>query len=144
MFIKFKKQEHQSESYSDTENLPMVIEPAAGTEKSDSGAMVMMRPTIISEGSSLDGNLSFDGLVHLDGKFKGNLKADKVVVGKNGVFNGNLVANSVNISGSLKGDVSCQTISIKNGSKIVAKIQYEVIEMQAGTVISGELIRTKK
>ena len=144
MFIKFKKQENQSDGYSETENLPVVLEPAAGSEKTENGSMLMLRPTIISEGSSLDGNLTFDGLVHLDGKFKGNLKADKVVVGKNGVFSGNLVANSVNISGAIKGDVTCQAIAIKNGSKVVAKIQYEVIEMQAGTVISGELICVKK
>jgi cytoskeletal protein CcmA (bactofilin family) len=144
MFIKFKKQDNQSETYSDIENLPIVVDPTASADKLDNGAVVMVRPTIISEGSSLDGNLTFEGLVHLDGKFKGNLKADKVVVGKNGLFSGNLVANSVTISGQIKGDVTCQSIGIKNGSKIVAKIQYEVIEMQAGTVISGELICVKK
>lgn len=143
MFIKFKQQNNPDDA---TEGLIELTPEEIQLEPNENSVEepLNLRPTIISEGSSIDGNLSYKGSVHLDGKFKGNIKADKVIMGKNGSFNGTMIAESITVSGSVKGDIQSQTLIIKAGSKVAARIQYEQIQMQPGALVTGELVLVKK
>ncbi len=144
MFIKFKPQNNPDELVEDSIELISEQIQLQVSDNNTNNDALNLRPTIISEGSSIDGNLTYKGTVHLDGKFKGNIKADKVIMGKNGSFNGTMVAENVTISGSVKGDIQSQVLIIKAGSKIAARIQYEQIQMQPGALVTGELVLVKK
>jgi cytoskeletal protein CcmA (bactofilin family) len=143
MFIKFKQQNNLENLEDDLLEIAPETDSVV-TDDSSTAEPINLRPTIISEGSSIDGNLTYKGTVHLDGKFKGNIKADKLIMGKNGSFNGTMIAESVTISGNVKGDIQSQILIIKAGSKVAAKIQYEQIQMQPGSVVTGELLMVKK
>ena len=107
-------------------------------------AIAIQRPSIISAGAVLDGNFTFNGILHLDGQFKGNLKADKITIGKSGVFNGKLNADVVVVMGNLKGEVKCRELALNTYSNVSAKISYDSIKIQPGSSIAGELICTHK
>ena len=98
------------------------------------------KPTIISDGAIFDGNLQLDGILHLDGKFKGILKANKVTIGKNGVFDGKLETTSLNVLGQLNGDVVCKELVLSTDSNVSGKIIYAAIRVQPGASVSGKLI----
>jgi cytoskeletal protein CcmA (bactofilin family) len=106
--------------------------------------LAIQKPSIISVGAVFDGNFTFKGSLHLDGHFKGNLKVDKITIGKNGVFNGKLNADVVVVMGVLKGEVKCSELSLIAYSNVSAKISYDSIKMQPGSSISGDLICTNK
>ena len=106
--------------------------------------VAIQKPSIISVGAVFDGNFTFKGILHLDGHFKGNLKVDKITIGKNGVFNGKLNADVVVVMGVLKGEVKCSELSLIAYSNVSAKISYDSIKMQPGSSISGDLICTNK
>jgi cytoskeletal protein CcmA (bactofilin family) len=143
MFIKFKNQQGK-ENLSDGQIDADIAPEMAETSQLSSSEVLNLRPTIISEGSAFDGNLTYKGSVHLDGKFKGIIKADKVIMGKNGSFNGTMVANQVTISGNVKGEVQSQLLSIKTGAKVSARLEYEQIEIQYGANLIGEMLCVKK
>lgn len=103
-----------------------------------------LKPSIISEGAVFDGNLSFNGVLHLDGKYTGNIKADKITIGKNGSFNGSFEADAVIVFGELKGDVVCRDLTLNAGSNVCGNISYFSIKVQPGSTVSGELICTQK
>lgn len=85
----------------------------------------------------VDGELS--GIIHSEsivvigknGKLKGELQADKIVV--NGYFEGQLEANSLEIlaGGVVNGDISTQKISIENGGRFngTSKIKEDTIKL---------------
>lgn len=142
MFIKFKNQTDK-ENITEAELIPDDTPENSNSSNVSGSEVLNLRPTIISEGSTFDGNLTYKGSVHLDGKFKGVIKADKVIMGKNGAFNGTMIANQVTISGNVKGAVQSQSLSIKTGAKVAAKLEYEQIEIQYGAHLIGEMICTK-
>ena len=102
------------------------------------------KPSIISEGAVFDGNLTFNGVLHLDGKYTGNIKADKITIGKNGSFNGKFEADAVIVFGELKGEVVCRDLTLNAGSNVSGNISYFSIKVQPGSTVSGELICTQK
>ena len=142
MFNKYKR---TTINKSDIENLlgeDQADMPLAKGLKED--VVAIQKPSIISVGAVFDGNFTFKGILHLDGHFKGNLKVDKITIGKNGVFNGKLNADVVVVMGVLKGEVKCSELSLNAYSSVSAKISYDSIKMQPGSSIAGELICTHK
>lgn len=111
-----------------------------------SGAVgnTVQKPSIISEGAVFEGNLLFNGILHLDGKFKGNIKADKITIGRNGSFNGKFEADTVIVFGELQGEIACKDLTLNSGSNVNGKINYSTIKVQPGSSVSGELNCTLK
>lgn len=105
---------------------------------------IAQKPTIISEGASFEGQLIFDGTLHIDGKFKGTIKVDKITVGKNGVLDGKFQANTVVVFGEIKGELLCEDLTLNSGSNVDGVIQYASIKIQQGSSLSGEINYKKK
>jgi len=135
MFNKFKTQSSSKIDNVETGDLDLVadLEPLEDS-------VVSQKPTIISEGAIFDGNIKVAGALHLEGKFKGNIKAAKVTIAKGGNFNGKLEADILNIFGEAKGEISCSNLTLNNTSDVSGKLVYEKIVVDTGASISGELI----
>ena len=97
------------------------------------------KPSIISEGASFKGDMFFSGQLHLDGFFEGKIKADKITIGKNGNFIGDLDAKVVVVFGGVKGEVLCQDLTLNVGSSIDGIVNYESIKIESGSSITGQL-----
>ncbi len=135
MFNKFKTQ-----SSSKIENVEADDIALSADLEPIMDSVVSQKPTIISEGAIFDGNIKVAGALHLEGKFKGNIKAGKVTIAKFGNFNGKLEADILNIFGVAKGEISCSNLTLSNNSDVSGKLLYETIVVDAGASISGELI----
>lgn len=97
------------------------------------------KPSIISEGAVYEGNMSFKGILHLDGQFKGDIKVDKLTIGKSGSFKGKIEADAVIVFGELKGELDCRDLALNSGSSVDGLIKYASIKIQPGSSVSGEL-----
>jgi cytoskeletal protein CcmA (bactofilin family) len=69
--------------------------------------------SIIAQGIDFSGEINTEGDIHLDGKMKGNIKAQEVVVGPEGVFDGEIIANILVVSGSIKGKFTIKNLHVK-------------------------------
>jgi cytoskeletal protein CcmA (bactofilin family) len=84
--------------------------------------------TIIGKDSSIDGTLKVDSSLRVDGRVKGNVTtSDSLVIGKDGVINGDVVVRNAIIGGKLKGKLTAS-------GKVV---------LEAKSVFNGELKTTK-
>jgi cytoskeletal protein CcmA (bactofilin family) len=102
------------------------------------------KPSIVSEGASFEGSLVFDGALHLDGKFKGSIKVDKITVGRYGVLEGKFEANTIIAFGEIKGEIICRDLTLNAGASVEGIIQYANIKIHQGSSISGEIYCKKK
>lgn len=145
MFNKIKKYK-LSENFHQQVDMAETIPKKASTVQAN-GSLVadsIHKPSIISEGAVFEGNLVFNGTLHLDGQYTGNIKADKITIGKNGSFNGKFVADAVIVFGELKGEVTCKDLTLNAGSNVSGNVSYFSIKVQPGSTVSGELICTQK
>ncbi|GAA0686962.1 hypothetical protein GCM10009104_11200 [Marinobacterium maritimum] len=95
--------------------------------------------TIIAQGNQLSGDMRVCGKVHIDGVVEGRLEvADDVTIGRQGVVRGCLVANHVNVSGLLEGDLICTSLHVERGGKVRANVCSDKLSIDPQGCFVGE------
>ena len=95
--------------------------------------------SIITEGIDFVGEISTEGDIHIDGNMKGTIKANEVVIGPNGNFDGEIISDKLKISGLIKGKFTIKHLFVKKDGLLQGKAKYEVIVVETGGKIQGEL-----
>jgi cytoskeletal protein CcmA (bactofilin family) len=93
----------------------------------------------IMEGTSIVGEIQSDSNIRIDGKIKGTLTArGRVIVGQNGVIEGEVVCQSADIEGTVLGKVNCQDLlSLKATAKLHGDINTKKLAIEPGAVFTG-------
>ena len=104
------------------------------------------QPTInlIGQGTVITGDVSSDGDIRIDGIVKGtvNTKA-KLVLGPNGVIEGEIFCGLADISGLVKGNLhSKDTLHLKSKSKLNGDMIVGKLIVDAGAEFSGNCTMT--
>lgn len=85
------------------------------------------------------GKLSFAGVVHLDGSFKGEIiSRGTLVVGSDSVVQAQIHANVLKISGEVHGDlVATEKIELYPPAKVYGNIQTPSLMVEEGVIFEG-------
>jgi cytoskeletal protein CcmA (bactofilin family) len=95
--------------------------------------------TIIGPSSNIEGKISATGTVRIDGKYTGDIFTDEdVLIGENGVLNGNINARNVSISGKVDGNVFCKgLLEIFPSGHLDGDIEVSKISISDGAIYKG-------
>lgn len=96
--------------------------------------------TIIGAGTVIEGNIFCDGdLLHVDGKVMGEVNCTgSLVVGKEGVVEGNVSAGNVSLSGILRGNINAgEKVEILSKAKMYGDISTKGIAIEDNAVFIG-------
>ncbi len=87
--------------------------------------------TLIGEGATFDGDLTFTGSVRIDGRFKGKFTSHEatLVIGKSGHVTGEISVANLVLSGTMSG-----TVSVSGLSRLVAESDF------SGELTTGRLL----
>lgn len=115
---------------------------AGGIVANVSNKMVLVRdkPSVISEGCAIEGVISSDGILLLDGKISGSVTSDALTVGKSGQVQGKVSCKILHIKGFLAGEADCEELVIDATAVIEADIRYKRVKAARGAVIVGTLL----
>ena len=106
--------------------------------------------TVIGENCVIEGDVTFEKTIEVHGKIIGTLKiaenctsASKVKK-KTGIVEGDVYGSDVVIEGEVVGNVSGKKeIKIENSAFISGNVYYDILDVQGGATINGNLIRNK-
>jgi cytoskeletal protein CcmA (bactofilin family) len=99
--------------------------------------------TVISDGCKIDGNISSESSVRVDGIVNGNISIQQgVIVGNSGKVLGNVTAKEAVIFGVVNGNISTEKLEIKSTGKITGDISTQSLEMDFGAVYNGKVSMT--
>ena len=103
--------------------------------------------TLIGEGTSVSGDVTFSGGLHVDGTVRGNIIAEGgdsgalLVVGEHGRVEGEIRVPHVIISGAVSGDVrALESVELAPRAQVNGNIYYARIEMAMGAEVNGQMI----
>jgi len=99
------------------------------------------KPSVISEGFSLVGDISAQGILHVEGLIKGTVSTDAVNIGITGAVEGKIQCKSLQIKGAFVGEARCQELVISSKARVRGNITYETLSIQRGAFVEGELAR---
>jgi cytoskeletal protein CcmA (bactofilin family) len=103
--------------------------------------------TLVGARTELKGDLIFSGGLRIDGKLKGNVIAkgegnSTLVLSENAVILGNVTVPHIISNGSIKGTVrAAERIELQPKAEIVGDVYYKTMEVAAGAIINGNLVR---
>ncbi|MBA7685749.1 hypothetical protein ES703_94175 [subsurface metagenome] len=103
--------------------------------------------SIIGEGTTLRGDFDLNGLLRIDGKFYGSVNTNgRVLVGKNGIAESTIIANTVVIGGKVKGDIiATEKITLLSTGELIGNIKTPRLIIEEGVIFDGtcEIIEDK-
>jgi cytoskeletal protein CcmA (bactofilin family) len=101
--------------------------------------------TLINEGTEIDGKISFTGTVLLNGRVRGEiLSNDVLVVGEKGVVNAAIRAGVVEVSGEVVGNIiATERIELHPNCRVYGDIEAPVVIIDEGALLEGQCRMTK-
>ena len=96
--------------------------------------------TIISAGVYIEGKVTSNGNVRIDGKLHGDIAAEgNVTVGEGGEVNGEVKAEVINIGGVVNGSVSArEKLVLEAKSNLKGDLVTKILVIEAGARFDGK------
>ena len=95
--------------------------------------------SIIGEGIELSGEINTEGNIHIDGSMNGIIRANEVIIGPNGNFEGEIIADVFIINGTVKGKFTIKNLHVRSEGLLQGRAKYEILVVDSGGRIQGEL-----
>lgn len=97
------------------------------------------RLNVIVEGSKIVGDFIAESNVRIDGEIQGNVSSSaKVVIGRTGIINGNLVCEDSDVEGKIDGVLKVENLlTLRSTAKVVGEITTAKIQIEEGAEFSG-------
>lgn len=95
--------------------------------------------SVIGQDMQLVGDVSFKGKLRLDGRIKGNIRGDYLIVGESGVVVGDIMVNTFVCSGRVEGNVNVKKFQISTSGAINGKVEATDLTVESGAALSGEV-----
>ena len=101
--------------------------------------------TLINEGTEIEGTVTFTGTVLLNGRLRGEITSnDVLVVGEKGVVNASIHAGVVEISGEVVGNISASDrIELHPNCRVYGDIEAPIVIIDEGALLEGQCRMTK-
>ncbi len=97
--------------------------------------------SIIAPGTKVHGDIETDGTLRVEGAVEGQIKAAKaVVVGKDGVVDGDIVTQDAVIGGRVNGTVTAESrLELQATCMIEGEIRARRVKLEEGGKVNGQV-----
>lgn len=97
--------------------------------------------SIIGPGMTVVGDLVTDGTLRVEGRIEGNVRvAGTVVIGKDGVVTGEIVAQDAVVSGTVDGSLTARSrIEVHASARVAGDLRARSMQLDEGAILNGSL-----
>ncbi len=100
--------------------------------------------TLISEGTSLQGNLRFNDVSRVHGRLKGDIVAEDgstLILGETAVVEGKIHADTLVIDGYVNGDIFAKSkVVLSRTGRVIGNIRTSSLQIEFGAYFDGKCI----
>ena len=93
--------------------------------------------TVIGDGLQIQGNVTADGLVEVNGKIEGNLHCTSLIVSPKAHINGTIIAERVVVNGKVEGPIQGGEVVLKSQAHVVGDIHHQSLTIEKGAYFDG-------
>ena len=96
--------------------------------------------SIIAAGTTLKGDITSNGDIRIDGTLQGNIHCTaKVVIGSNGVVNGDIAGQQADIMGKITGTIKVkELLQLKGGSQVNGNLHAGKLQIEPSANFNGQ------
>ena len=114
----------------------------AARQSADRPPRTVAPPTSIDSTSEFEGTLRCKGTFRIDGRVKGHVECDKaVIIGESGKVHASVAADTVQISGEVKGNITARRkITLDRTACVVGELATPGIVIEEGAKLEGRIV----
>ncbi len=98
----------------------------------------------IAEGTTVDGGISGDCHLQVDGIVSGDVAVTLLTVGEDGKIEGASTAESVEVRGRVLGSITAKQVKLLAGCSVEGDISHEQLIIEPGAVFDGRSLRHQR
>ncbi len=98
-------------------------------------------PSILARDLIITGDIKTDGEVQIDGRIDGNIKGTVIIIGEQGVVNGKVVCDSVQVRGKINGKIDASSVELAETANVQADIVQDKLIIANGAFFDGKCSR---
>lgn len=110
---------------------PMPVPPQKRTIRSASA------PSIISADLVVNGTLTSQGDIQIDGRVEGDVRSMGLVIGDKAVINGEIYAEEVTVRGRVQGSIRARKVLLCSTCHVEGNILHEAFAVETGAFFEG-------
>ncbi|OGA25410.1 MAG: cell shape determination protein CcmA [Betaproteobacteria bacterium RIFCSPLOWO2_02_FULL_67_26] len=101
---------------------------------------------LIGAGTTIEGNITFAGGLHVDGRVRGDVvaaegKPGRLVLSEQAQIEGEIRVSHVVINGTVVGPVhAAEYVELQAKANVTGDVYYKTLEIQLGAVVQGRLV----
>lgn len=101
-------------------------------------------PSLIAENMSLEGALSADGELHVDGVIRGEIHVQRLTLGESGKVEGQITAEVAEIRGRVTGTLTAKQVRLTATAYVDGDITHEQLAIEAGAFFQGRSLKFQR
>ena len=95
--------------------------------------------SIICSDMAINGSISSEGALQVDGKVDGDVVSKDITVGASGIITGEVKAEIVIVKGTIRGSIRARKVELETGCKVEGDIVHTSLAIQANAVFEGQV-----
>jgi len=103
-----------------------------------------MVAALITDNVTIEGGISGDGELQVDGTVRGDIRVSRVTVGETGHIEGSVQADILEARGKIVGSISAKQVRLYATAHVDGDITHEQLSMENGAFFQGRSLRFKR
>lgn len=100
--------------------------------------------SLITDEMRIEGNLSGDGELQIDGFVRGDVKIAKLTIGEHGRVEGSVTSETLECRGKVVGSIVAREVRLYASSHVDGDITHDELSIEAGAYFQGRAVRLQK
>ncbi len=100
--------------------------------------------SLIAAGTTVDGGVSGDSELHVEGLIRGDVAVTHLFIGEGGQIEGAIQAESVEARGKVVGSIAAKQVRLLAGCMVDGDVSHEVLTMEPGAAFQGRSLRLER
>ncbi len=114
---------------------PLAVKPAKPIGKNMSQHSA---PSILSGDLAVNGSITSEGEIQLDGSVEGDIRAGSITIGEKSVIKGEVVADTIIVRGKVLGKLRGRQIQLAATARVEGDITHSTLSMENGAFFEGQ------
>ena len=102
------------------------------------------RKTVIAKGLKIEGRVTAEGLVELNGQIEGELHGKSLIISRGALVKGAVSADQVVVDGTVEGPITGGEIILKSRAHVIGDIHHRSLSIENGASFEGRSVQTVK
>jgi cytoskeletal protein CcmA (bactofilin family) len=117
---------------------------AVPAEPSSTAKKALKVASLIASELTIEGSITGEGELHIDGTVKGDVRVAKLTVGETGHVDGAVHAEGIEVRGRVIGSITAKQVRLYGTSYVDGDITHEQLAMETGAFFQGRSLKFQR